>query len=107
MRKLALCLVLLLGCRKIQAPSQEPCALTKPPFAGCFGQRSDPDSDSTFYWQCEDADGLWKCNEKMERASCVWAGPLPNDHPLRRAEVAAGLGQRPHVSGSAAVVEAP
>jgi hypothetical protein len=51
-------------------------------FAGCFWHDGDAGDQ---YWQCESADGLWKCSAKMKRASCVWSGPLPDGHPLRRA----------------------
>jgi hypothetical protein len=46
-------------------------------FDGCF--RNDAND-----YQCENADGLWKCAHNMDRASCVWTGPLPAGHPLQR-----------------------
>jgi hypothetical protein len=46
-------------------------------FDGCF-------RNGAYDYQCENADGLWKCAHNMDRASCVWMGPLPVGHPLQR-----------------------
>ena len=76
-------LLLAAGCKRREdsCKPQEDTKTVKPVFAGCFAQHTD---DKHWYWQCENAEGLWKCDEKMERASCTWESPLPVGHPLRR-----------------------
>ncbi len=33
-------------------------------------------------WNCENTAGRWRCGRIVE--GCLWVGPLPDDHPLRR-----------------------
>jgi hypothetical protein len=74
MPKLLLVLAFALGCDETRDESAG-----DRDFAGCFWQ-----TEGTRHYQCENADGLWECNHKMDRASCVWTGPLPAGHPLQR-----------------------
>ncbi len=66
-----------LGCKR-PAPTPTP---GPPPFSGCVVQNDD---GGHWHFQCENADGLWRCTEKMDKSSCVWDKPLPPGHPLRR-----------------------
>jgi hypothetical protein len=77
MPKLLLVLAFALGC---EGAGVEP--VVDRDFAGCFWQTTG--DRGAGYYQCENADGLWKCDHKMDRASCVWTGPLPAGHPLQR-----------------------
>lgn len=60
--------------------------VTAPPFDGCFGRGESVDGHMRWYVECENTEGLWKCDKPMARETCVWDGPLPSGHPLRHAE---------------------
>ncbi len=76
-------LVVMMACKHPEPNEVATPSLVDHTFAGCvLVQRQNWQPDN---WQCENAEGLWKCTEPV-RTSCLWAGPLPAGHPLLRVE---------------------